>query len=71
MSIRELADLVARTVGYQGNIKFNPRMPDGTPRKLLDSSRINEAGWHARIPLEQGLRQIYEWYLEQRQGKVA
>ena len=71
VSIRELANMVARTVGYKGSVVFNTDMPDGTPRKLLDSSRINEAGWRARISLEQGLQQVYEWYLDQREGKVA
>lgn len=65
VSIRELAELVAETVGYEGRIRFDPRMPDGTPRKLLDSSRINAAAWHARTPLPEGLKMVCERYDKQ------
>jgi GDP-L-fucose synthase len=71
VTIRELAELIARTVGYQGRIEFDPQMPDGTPRKLLDSSRINTAGWRARTSLTDGLDLIHDWYREQKKGKVA
>ena len=63
VSIRELAELVARTVGYQGELVQDSSKPDGTPRKLLDVSRINTLGWKARIPLEKGLEETYEWFL--------
>lgn len=64
LSIRELAELVARVVGYDGAIGWDPSMPDGTPRKLLDVSRIQQLGWTAEIGLETGVRATYSWYLE-------
>jgi GDP-L-fucose synthase len=63
VSIRELAELVARTVGYEGTLTQDPSKPDGTPRKLLDVSRLNSLGWKARIPLERGVAENYEWYV--------
>jgi GDP-L-fucose synthase len=63
VSIAELARMVAQTVGYEGNIEFDSSMPDGTPRKLLDSSRINALGWRARMSLQDGLGETYEWFL--------
>ena len=64
VSIAQLARMVARTVGYKGNIEFDPSMPDGTPRKILDSSRINALGWRAKISLRDGLADTYRWYLQ-------
>jgi GDP-L-fucose synthase len=64
VTIRELAELVRRTVGYQGAITWNPAMPDGTPRKLLDVSRLHALGWKATHTLEQGLAATYAWYRE-------
>ena len=63
LSIAELAVLVARVVGYSGRIVFDPSRPDGTPRKLLDVSRIHTLGWYAQIPFERGIASTYEWYL--------
>jgi len=63
LTIAELATLVARVVGYSGHIVFDPSHPDGTPRKLLDVSRIHALGWHAQIPLERGIASTYEWYI--------
>ena len=62
LTIAELAALVARVVGYSGRIVFDPSRPDGTPRKLLDVSRIHALGWHAQVPLERGITSTYEWY---------
>jgi GDP-L-fucose synthase len=62
VSISGLARLVAEVVGYQGRILFDPTKPDGTPRKRLDTSRLEALGWHARIPLVSGLRQTFEAY---------
>ena len=62
ISIKELATLIADVVEYRGRINFDPSKPDGTPRKLLDTSRLNMLGWHPRIRLEAGLRATYEWY---------
>ena len=63
LSIAELAQLMARVVGFKGAIRFDTSKPDGTPRKLLDTSRMTALGWTPRIELEQGLRSTYEWYL--------
>ena len=62
LSIAELARLVARSVGFAGELAFDPAMPDGTPRKLLDVSRLAALGWTARIGLEDGLRATAAWY---------
>lgn len=65
LSIRELAELVADVVGYEGELQFDTSKPDGTPRKLLDVSRIHSLGWRAQIGLRDGLEQTYAWYQEQ------
>jgi len=67
LSVRELAELVCRVVGYNGSLVFDTSKPDGTPRKLLDLTRIAALGWQARIGLEDGIRQSYEWFLSQLQ----
>jgi len=64
ISIRELAQLVADIVGYDGKIEFDTSKPDGTPRKLMDVSRLSDAGWRARIALRHGIRSTYQWYVE-------
>ena len=64
ISIAELARAVAATVGYSGELKFDPTKPDGAPRKLLDAARMMELGWSARTSLEEGLQTTYAWYLE-------
>jgi GDP-L-fucose synthase len=61
LTIAELAQKVAQVVGYTGEIRFDPAQPDGTPRKLLDVSRIHSLGWRATIPLEEGIRSTYDW----------
>jgi GDP-L-fucose synthase len=63
LSIRELAGLVAEEVGFRGHVDFDPSMPDGTPRKLMDVSRIRSLGWSPRISLRDGVRDAYAWYL--------
>ena len=62
LSIAELASLVALVVGYSGEVLFDRSRPDGTPRKLLDVSRLHALGWRARIGLEDGIRATYAWY---------
>jgi GDP-L-fucose synthase len=64
VTIRELAELVRKVVGFPGEIVWNTSMPDGTPRKLLDVSRLHALGWRAKHSLEEGLRKMYAWYLE-------
>ena len=56
ITIGELAHLVSNAVGYQGKIDFDTTKPDGSPRKLMDSSRLNSLGWHAKVSLEDGLK---------------
>ncbi|MBK5964458.1 GDP-fucose synthetase [Thiocystis minor] len=62
-TIRELAHTIARVTGFQGRLVFDPSKPDGTPRKLLDVSRLKALGWQAGIGLEEGLRDTYDWFL--------
>jgi GDP-L-fucose synthase len=62
LSIHELAGLIARIVGYEGGIKKDLTKPDGTPRKLMDVSKLTAMGWQARIHLEEGIRMVYEEY---------
>ena len=64
ISIRDLAETIARVVGYPGDIAFDPSKPDGTPRKLMDSTRINALGWNAKESLEAGLKKAYEDFLK-------
>ncbi len=63
LTIRALAEGVAQAVGFQGRIEFDPAMPDGTPRKLMDVSRIRALGWKHRISMVYGIRGAYAWYL--------
>jgi GDP-L-fucose synthase len=70
ISIADLVRLVMRVVGYRGKVTFDSSKPDGTPRKLLDISRLNSLGWHYKIDLESGIRSTYEWFLAQ-QGEQS
>ncbi|HCT4299066.1 TPA: GDP-L-fucose synthase [Klebsiella quasipneumoniae] len=67
-TIRELAETIARVVGFEGKITFDAEKPDGTPRKLLDVSRLQNLGWKYSIDLEEGLTRTYQWFLAN-QGK--
>jgi GDP-L-fucose synthase len=62
VTIAELAETIARVVGWQGRFRYDASKPDGTPRKLLDVSKLTALGWRAKTPLEQGLAQAYGWY---------
>jgi GDP-L-fucose synthase len=64
ISIKELANTVKQVVGYQGQIVWDTTKPDGTPRKLLDVSKINSLGWQAKTSLVEGIQQTYKWYLD-------
>ncbi|MGI3210886.1 GDP-L-fucose synthase [Roseovarius tibetensis] len=66
IAILDLARMVARVTGFQGRIATDPTKPDGTPRKLLDVSRLGDMGWRARIGLEQGIAETYRWFLDHR-----
>ena len=63
VTIKQLAETVARVVGFEGRLTWDTSKPDGTPRKLLDVSRINGLGWKASIGLEDGIRSTYQWFL--------
>jgi GDP-L-fucose synthase len=65
ISIIELAELIQSIVGFEGKIKWDSSKPDGTPRKLLDVSRIKELGWSPTISLRGGIESTYKWYLSQ------
>ena len=64
LTIAELADTIRDVVGYRGRIEYDSSKPDGTPRKLLDVSKLHGLGWRARVSLRDGLRTTYAWYLE-------
>jgi GDP-L-fucose synthase len=66
VSIAELAGLVAQATGFKGKLRFDTTKPDGTPRKLLDTSRLTAAGWKPKIRLPEGLRSTVDWYLSSR-----
>jgi GDP-L-fucose synthase len=63
VTIRELAEIVAAVVGFSGQLEFDTSKPDGAPRKLLDVTRLKALGWSAAVPLEQGVRRTYKWFL--------
>ncbi|TNE67710.1 MAG: GDP-L-fucose synthase [Rhodobacteraceae bacterium] len=65
VTIRELAETVARVTGFKGELAFDASKPDGTPRKLMDVSRLARLGWTASIPLSQGIEETYAWFLRQ------
>lgn len=62
VSIRELAELIRQVVGFSGEIRWDTSKPDGTPRKLLDVSRLKQLGWQAQTPLQAGITATYRWY---------
>lgn len=64
LTILELATMIGEITGFGGALRFDTSRPDGTPRKLLDVSRLHALGWKAKIPLRQGIEQTYRWYLE-------
>lgn len=64
ISIKETAEIIAKLVGYKGNLTFDSTKPDGMPKKLLDVSKLHEAGWHHKIHFEEGLKRTYDWYLD-------
>ena len=64
VTIRELAETIRETVGYTGRLSFDATKPDGTPRKLLDVTRLKQLGWQSSITLREGLARTYRWYLD-------
>jgi GDP-L-fucose synthase len=71
LSIRELAEKIGGIVGFNGNLVFDTSKPDGTPRKLIDSSRINGLGWRPRIGLDEGISSTYRWFLETQASELT
>ena len=63
ITIKELSSLIKSTINYSGEIEFDETMPDGNPRKLLDSRKINDLGWNANVDIKQGLENTYSWFL--------
>lgn len=64
LTIRELVERIARTVGYRGEVLFDATKPDGTMRKLTDPSRLHALGWHHRVSVDEGIERLYRWYRE-------
>ncbi len=71
LSIGDLAELIRGIVGFEGSLRYNTARPDGTPRKLLDVSRLKALGWQPRIGLEEGLRDAYRWFQDQGADRAA
>ena len=63
LTIRELTQLVVSTIGFGGEVEFDSSKPDGTPRKLIDVSKLHSLGWTHRVEIEEGVKKLYEWYL--------
>jgi GDP-L-fucose synthase len=70
LSIRELAEKIKEVVGFKGEIYFDTTKPDGTPRKLVDVTRLHSLGWKAKTSLEEGLKKAYQCFLENELTKV-
>jgi GDP-L-fucose synthase len=66
ITIRDLAEMVKEIVGFKGEIKWDTTKPDGTPRKLLDVSKINSLGWKPKVGLQKGIKKTYAWYLSKK-----
>jgi GDP-L-fucose synthase len=64
VSIRELAELICDVVGFEGELSWDTSKPDGTPRKLLDVSKLHDLGWRHGIGLREGIARTYEWFLQ-------
>jgi GDP-L-fucose synthase len=71
ITVRELCDILAEVTGFSGSIVFDRSMPDGTPRKLLDVSRLFALGWSPRIPLRAGIEQTYRWYVQSQSSNLS
>jgi GDP-L-fucose synthase len=71
ISIRKLAELICEIVGFQGDLTWDTTMPDGTPRKLLDVSKLHDLGWHHTIGLREGIARTYEWFLRNAAPEIS
>ena len=70
LTIRDLAAIVQRTVGFAGEVQWNTEKPDGTPRKLMDVSKLHQLGWKHRIGLESGIQSVYEEFKSKSIGEL-
>ncbi|UZO81464.1 GDP-L-fucose synthase [Aquimarina sp. ERC-38] len=68
LTIKDLAELIQKAVGHQGNIEWDASKPDGTPKKLMDSSKLNKIGWQPDVSLEEGIAKTYDWFLKNQQS---
>ena len=64
LTIRELAQKVIREIGFAGELIWDASKPDGTPRKLIDVSKLHRLGWHHQVEIDEGIHRLYEWYLK-------
>jgi hypothetical protein len=64
LTIKELSEMVCETVGFEGNVIWDSDQPDGTPRKLLDTTRIRALEWEPRTDIKRGIREVYDWFRE-------
>jgi len=64
LTIKQLAERIKNIIGFKGDLKFNTDMPDGTPRKLLDSSKLHSLGWQPKTALDDGIKKTYEWFVK-------
>lgn len=71
LPIKELAEKIKTVVGFEGEIKFDITKPDGTPRKLVDVTKLNDLGWEAKTSLDEGLKKVYKWFLENVENVTA
>ena len=71
VTIRELAEIIGRVVGFKGSLVFDPSKPDGTPRKLMDSSRLVALGWRPKVSLETGVAEVYRWFVRSQREFVT
>jgi GDP-L-fucose synthase len=71
ISIRQLAELIGRVTGFEGKLVFDISKPDGTPRKLMDSSRLRALGWRPKTSLDDGIREVYRWFVQTKASEPA
>jgi GDP-L-fucose synthase len=64
VTIKELAEMIKEVVGFKGKLRFNTEKPDGTPRKLLDVSKLERLGWKYKVELKEGIKSSYQWFKE-------
>ena len=68
LTIRELSELVVKTVGFEGTVEFDASKPDGTPRKLIDVEKLHSLGWTHKVEIQDGVEKLYEWYRDSIRG---